>query len=79
MVAQRRAQILRRAYYANVPVGGKLDDMLCEEGCQKLADLQGRSASWNSRSSKSRMRRERQLLDRPEPAAPLLAEIILNR
>ena len=78
MVAERRAKILRRAYYANVPGGGKLDDKLCEEECQDLADLQGRCVSWNSRSSKSRKRRERQPLDRPHPAALLLAEVVLN-
>ena len=78
MVAERRAQILRRAYYANVLVGGELDDKLCEEECQELADLQGGHASWNSRSSKSRTRRERQPLDRPEPATLLLAESVLN-
>jgi hypothetical protein len=59
-------------------VGGKLDDKLREEECQELADLQGRCASWNSRGSKSRKRRERQPLDRPQPAALLLAEVVLN-
>jgi hypothetical protein len=33
MVAERHAQILQRSYYANVLVGSKLDDKLCEEEC----------------------------------------------